>query len=140
MYAWNDSVLLFAYLRDVSDYEAILREADKLKCELDSRFGLSYGIAVKGKAFPSVESTRPSVIVIESSWALANCFQIEKEARRRRWRYAWYIDSRIAMKIKTATNSRTEKVELLPNDKNRAIHLYDTYLWNGILPTRPTRT
>ena len=85
VYVWNDSVLLLAYLDKKSDYNAILGEADNLTWHLD-KIAKSYAISVKGRAFPVHEKSQDRVTIIEaSSWALSNCFEIEKAARKNKW-------------------------------------------------------
>jgi hypothetical protein len=84
-YAYNDAVLLLAYGdRKAQSAEAAMRDADGLKKVIDTVRN-SYAIAVQGRAFPSLSDRGMSarVTVIEaSSWAMANCFEIEKTAER----------------------------------------------------------
>jgi len=110
-----------------------MHDADNLKKRID-KVRKSYAIAVKGQAFPSTPShaingTSPRVTVIEaSSWAMANCFKIEKLARR--WRKSWYIDERIAKKIQTNQVCQKHKVKMYPDGQQRSVHAYKNYLWS----------
>src|SRR5690606_26271045 len=88
-YIWNDSVLLHGYVdKSASAYKAVMRAADKLKQEIDTVVP-SYAVAVKGKSFPPLGDSPPRVTVIEaSSYAMANCFEVEAEAKRHNLRSA----------------------------------------------------
>jgi hypothetical protein len=134
-YAWNDSVLLLSYVdgRDAA-FEAAIRDADKLKRRIDE-LEKSYAIAVKGQAFPSARcghmpaGQASRVTIIEaSSWALANCFAIEKVLGRK-LRKPWYIDDRIAKRLRTCQTFQTEKVPLLPSNRPRTVYVYNGCLW-----------
>ena len=97
-YAWNDSVLLLSYVNNGSaSFESAIRDAEKLKRQIDGLVA-SYAIAIKGRAFPyaTYPSRKSGVTIIEaSSWAMANCFEVEK-ALGAKWQKPWYIDIRIA--------------------------------------------
>ena len=132
-YAWNDSVLLLSYVdRQNASFEAAIRDADKLKRQID-KVAKSYAIAVKGLAFPSAQSGDKTahasgVTVIEaSSWAMANCFEIEKVLKL--LKKPWYIDERIAKRLCTCQTFETKMVTLLPSNQPRAVHVFDGYLW-----------
>ena len=124
-YCWNDSILLLA-LWDGSLRSAnrILIEASDLKKRVDTDIGTSYAISVKGRAFP-IESNENlanarCVVLKSSSYAMGNCFLIETEARRRKLRDDWYIDSR----LKGAVIGRIVglfRADLLPRRKQREI-------------------
>jgi hypothetical protein len=133
-YAWNDSVLLMCYVdgHDASFEEAI-RDADRLKHRVD-QLANSYAIAVKGQTFPPVRGGYkagkvPGVTVIRaSSWAMANCFEIEKRISSK-LRKPWYIDGRIKERIRTCQTFQTETVPLLPMNRPRTVYVFDGYLW-----------
>jgi hypothetical protein len=148
-YIWNDSVLLLAFLDQISSSpEKVLREVDGLKRKVDALandYGLpdSYAISVKGQAFPPVEvgeqpkgqgSTAPqprAVIIEASSYALANCYLIE-ESLGKDLKKPWYVDSRLASEIKTdLIPARIKPPKLLPGTEVREVYVYSGYLWLG---------
>lgn len=144
VYIWNDSVLLLAFL-DSASPEAVLREVDGLKRKIDDLakcFGLgqSYAIAVQGQPFPEIELGQgdvrqagalqsPRVTIIKaSSYAMANCFLIEKYFKN--MKKPWYVDSRLAKSLRTdAVATKKEKVPLLPGTRARQVYVYSGYLW-----------
>ena len=146
-YLWNDSILLLAYLSDEEPRSAqknrILREADNLRRKMDVDLGLkSFGISVQGMAFPDngisaavftgkQAADQPDVVILKaSSWAFANCFEIDKNLRK--YRAAWYIDSRISGMLRTdEAIDKTVSVQLLPDRNKRPVDMYKTYLWSG---------
>jgi hypothetical protein len=131
-YVWNDSMILLAYVDGRPDTDKkVLRAANNLKRIVDISTP-SYAIAVKGQAFPSqVDSHDSRVTVIKaSSWAMANCFQIEAAAKKIKRRPDWYIDSRIAKNVGAAKSPRWLSVDLLPKGKSRRVYLHSGYLWN----------
>lgn len=130
-YVWNDAVLFFAYVDNSAEkYEQALRAVDGLKRKIDG-IDRSYAIAVKGKVFPSgQEPDNSRVTVIKaSSWAMANCFEIEKEAKRQKLRSAWYVDERIANKVNAARAGRSFQMPFLPNGSCRKVYWHRDYLW-----------
>jgi hypothetical protein len=147
-YLWNDSVLLLAYLNDQESRSVqknrILKEADNLRKKIDVDLELkSFGISVQGMAFPDNQisasvftgeqaADRPDVVILKaSSWAFANCFEIDKNLRKHR--ATWYIDSRISEMLQTDEPiDKTASVKMLPDGKKRPVDMYKTYLWAGI--------
>jgi hypothetical protein len=131
-YVWNDSVLLLAYVDERPEtYEQAIRAADKLKRKVDITASC-YAIAVKGLAFPlnaDPDSTRVTVISA-SSYAMANCFEIEAQVRSRKLQKAWYIDTRVAKKVRAARAPQWVTVPLLPGGKSRRVYVHDGYLWS----------
>jgi len=130
-YVWNDSVLLLAYVDGRPDaYEKAIRDADTLKRQIDA-MAPSYAVAVKGRAFPSAaDSTGARITVIEaSSYAMANCFEIEATAKCKKLRKAWYIDTRIASKVAAARAQEWFNVSLLPSGRCRRVYIHDGPLW-----------
>jgi len=131
-YLWNDSVLLLAFLDDAGRHaETVLREIDRFKKEIED-LGANYAIAIQGQAFPDPMGTagHDRVTVIRaSSFALANCFEVEKFAREKKLRRPWYVDSRLARHINTAQAFSEEAVRLLPDGKERTVYAYKGYLW-----------
>jgi hypothetical protein len=131
-YAYNDAVLLLSYVDGkAASYRTAMRDADALKKEID-QIRNSYAIAVKGQAFPPVSNviTGGRVTVIEaSSWAMANCFEIEKQLGH--LKQPWYVDERIASKITTDRASKKHEVSMYPSGGTRSIHVYDGYLWTA---------
>ncbi len=131
-YVWNDSVLLLGYVDDrPKTYESALHAADDLKRKVDV-IARSYAIAVKGRAFPSnAAPDAPRVTVISaSSWAMANCFEIEAEAKCRKLRNAWYVDVRIAREVRAAKALHWFSIRSWPHRKRRRVYIHDGYLWN----------
>ena len=135
-YIYNDAVQILSYVNEKKDsFQTAMRDADRLKRRIDeiqdpSR--KSYAIAVKGKAFPKIPNeSRNSVTIIEtSSWAMANCFEIEKEMKRLRIKKAWYVDERIAKKIQTEQECEKHAVSLYPSSQSRTVYCYKDYLWD----------
>jgi hypothetical protein len=133
-YVWNDSVLLLAHVDDRPEaYERAIRAADDLKRKIDV-MAPSFAIAVKGRTFPrntSLDEARVTVIEA-SSYAMANCFEIEAEAKRSKLHMAWYIDVRIARNVSAARAPKWFAVSLLPGGKRRRVYVHDGYLWGGL--------
>lgn len=134
VYLWNDSILLLSYLDTPAlQANAILKEADALKKQIDARWK-SFAIAVQGQTFPTPPTvvppspTGPRVHVLQaSSYAMANCFIIEEELKTHRMQ--WYIDSRISRYLAPAREARVSaEVQLLPANERR-IDMYDGPLW-----------
>lgn len=130
-YAWNDSALLLFHVGQDSDsYAVAMRESDTFKRAVDALCAC-HAIAVKGQAFPSRNGQNEPggrVTVIEaSSWAMANCFEIERDLAGQR--AAWCIDGRIVKKMSCSTPSQTYKVKLLPSNRPRVVHCFKSYLW-----------
>jgi hypothetical protein len=117
-------------------YENCLRDAGTLKRKIDEN-AKSYAIAVKGQVFPlPLESASSGLrndadrltILRTSSYAMANCFEIEKEIKRRRLRKCWYVDERIVKKIETVPYSGAFEIKLLPDNRPRKVFLFDNKL------------
>jgi hypothetical protein len=133
-YVWNDAVLLLAYVDDHSQrLRESLRDAALLKRKVDG-VKRSYAIAVMGQAFPSGSPRTPKqhdarVIVLKtSSYAMANCFEIEAEGKRRGLRNEWYIDERIIKRL-GVTADASITVNLLPDGIGRKIYMYPEDLY-----------
>jgi len=126
-YVWNDAVLLLAYADDRSGaLQESLRDAARLKRRVDI-VAQSYAIAVKGQVFPRpsrhIDHDTRVTVIRASSYAMANCFEIEAEVKRKKLRKAWYVDERIVNELHmNAEESIT--VELLPSSKGRKIYMY----------------
>jgi len=127
-YVWNDSVLLLAHVSEGKGYERVMRAADNLKRRVDT-VAPSYAIAVKGKTFPAAIQGARVTVITASSFAMANCFEIEAEAKRKKLRKAWYVDVRIARSVPEARATQWCSVRLLPGGKLRRIYTHDQYLW-----------
>src|SRR6266568_583115 len=148
-YVWNDSILLLGYL-DKSGCqltraqikEAILREADTLKRHIDNHLGWkSFAVAVQGQTFPQEPhlpsgarrgkqfSDQPDVVVLKaSSWAFANCFEIDKQLKKNK--KSWYVDERIKKSITTKNKATMDKtISMWPKQEMRKVYMYDGYLW-----------
>jgi hypothetical protein len=130
VYIWNDSILLVAYFTARKDKERILREQSAFKTAIDERVPgrhRPYAIVVQGKSFPSPPIARrslldPQIVALKSSsWAMANCFHIERVLGKRR--AVWYIDSRITADLKLGNKQRRLKLRLFPANRMRSIVL-----------------
>ena len=134
-YAWNDSVLLLAYVgEDKCAYERALRDAAELKPEIDAvgeRYGVgkSYAVAVKGQAFPPPKKAGTSrnerfVFIEASSYAMANSLILAECFKENP--HSWYIDERISNAIRQLANPVCKKkIRLLPKHEERTIYAYD---------------
>jgi hypothetical protein len=135
-YAWNDSVLLLSFVDRTGSYSLSMQDAETLKRRIDCYVAKSYAIAVKGQAFPpGIIGVQKGVTVIKaSSWAMANCFEVEQESRRRRWLKPWYVDIRIARQIQTSQGFEEMEVPSMlgagGRRRPRKIRAYCGYLWN----------
>jgi hypothetical protein len=134
-YIWNDSVLLMSYTTEPNwSKREFVAELDDFRSYLEQQCGASiYAISVKGLAFPQDIMTpavfngqvanQPRAVVLKtSSWAMANCFLIEKALKHHR--ADWYIDSRITKDANLPAPFASEKVDLLPKDQARTIHMF----------------
>jgi hypothetical protein len=133
-YAWNDSVLLLAFLDGNAAFTSeTLLQLSRFKLTVDQDIGRSYAICVKGQAFPELggEESRENgndsrcTVLKASSYAMANCFLIEKELKRHR--ADWYVDSRLLNAV-TAQSFAKQHVALMPSKKKRCIHMFKGYL------------
>ena len=125
-YVWNDSVLVLSFVDEGKphSYHTALRDICALKARIDE-LGTSYAIIVKGQPFPPTKGLAPDprvTVLRTSSWAMANCFLIEKTLKQ--YRASWYLDSRVAGKVSTCKPFRKETMALLPKNHRRSIHLY----------------
>lgn len=134
-YIWNDSVLLLSYMTEPNwSKRGFFAELVDFKSFLEQQCNTSiYAISVKGLAFPQdimapavfngQLANQPRAVVLKtSSWAMANCFLIEKALKRHR--ADWYIDSRITKDANLPVPFASEKVELLPKNQARTIHMF----------------
>jgi len=134
-YIWNDSVLLLSYTTEPNwTKQGFLAELNDFKEFLDRECqARSYAISVKGKSFPRDSIMSPvfngqiadqprAVLLRTSSWAMANCFIIEKALKQHR--ADWYIDSRIAKDATIKAPFEKQKVELLPKNDTRTIYMF----------------
>lgn len=134
-YVWNDSVMLLSYEAKPAQKRAkVLQELDEFKQWLQGQCGVPiYAIAVMGLAFPQGElasavsdgqiAHQPRAVVLKtSSWAMANCFLIEKDLGKHR--ADWYIDSRIVKDVSLAEPMGSEEILLLPSKEPRRVFMY----------------
>lgn len=127
-YIWNDSILLLSYCTTpAAKGRELIVELSEFKQGLDQELGTcSYVISVRGKAFPTADSAANRVVVLKtSSWAMGNCFAIEKKLGK--YRADWYIDSRITKGTQLADPFTTKPISLSPKKECREIHLYRGY-------------
>ncbi len=134
-YVWNDSVLMLSYeTKPAVVRRNVLAELDAFKqcLELECSAQL-YAICVKGLAFPRDEISSPvfdgqvgaqprAVVLKTSSWAMANCFEIEKKLKHHRAH--WYIDSRVSDGVNLQAPFSSEDVPLLPKHEPRRIDMF----------------
>lgn len=138
-YIWNDSVLLLSYMTEPNwSKRAFVAELDDFRSFLEQQCGASiYAISVKGLAFPQgimapavfngqIANQPRAVVLKTSSWAMANCFLIEKALKHHR--ADWYIDSRITKDANLPAPFASEKVELLPKNQARTIHMFKGHI------------
>lgn len=139
-YVWNDSILLLSYeTKPAHKRTELLAELDDFKAELEAQCAAKlYAISVMGLAFPQDDlaavvtngqiAQQPRAVVLKtSSWAMANCFIIEKELGHHR--ADWYIDSRITRHINLPKPFATNDVVLLPKKVERTIHMFKGSLY-----------
>jgi hypothetical protein len=125
VYTWNDSVLVVSNVdRTAASFSRALIDLQTLKTDIN---GLcrNYAIAIKGRAFPPFQtSVTKRVTVLEaSSWAMANCFAVEKALKSRQ--ATWYIDSWILRKVETLRSPAGQaKVLMLPRRRARIVHFF----------------
>jgi hypothetical protein len=137
-YVWNDSVLLLSYRTELQVRQALFAELGEFKSFLEETCGVPmYAISVKGLAFPQhtgafdsqigqfTEQPR-AVILKTSSWAMANCFLIEKKLGR--LRADWYIDSRITKGANLPSPFASRRIELFPKKERRTIHMFKGHI------------
>jgi hypothetical protein len=136
-YVWNDSALFLAFPKNDGDFETVMRELNKFKPKLDS-VSPSYAICIKGQTIPepvcgygTVENGQPRFVFLRtSSYALANCFEVEKElSKGKKLRMDWYIDSRIARKISKFPKCDRYPVAMLPSNTKRDIYVLKGSIW-----------
>jgi hypothetical protein len=46
----------------------------------------------------------------------------------------WYVDGRLATRVKTDATAIRRAVAMLPKGKNRNVYAYSSYLWNAVPP------
>lgn len=138
-YVWNDSVLIVAFLnKGRGEKLRLLQEVNAFKRHLDKTLAKrSFAVVVEGKTFPIGQplsaqglkgANRSKVTVLKaSSWALANCFEIERELRK--YKKSWYIDIRVSKGITTLATRNDKLVKLLPSNRERIVSMYDGDLW-----------
>ena len=127
-YTWNDSALVVSKVdKSPSTFGQALRDLHRFKKAIDNLDTPcpSYAIAVKGQIFRSYQlrGNRRVTILQASSWAMANCFSIEKLLKRHR--ASWYVDTLIVEKVRgLGTEYLKRKVRMLPKNRERTVFLY----------------
>ncbi|WP_199542027.1 hypothetical protein [Paraburkholderia kururiensis] len=134
-YIWNDSVLLLSYMTEQNwSRRGFFAELDDFRSFLQRACGASiYAISVKGLAFPhntfapavfdgQIAQQPRAVVLKTSSWAMANCFLIEKLLGHHR--ADWYIDSRISDGADLPVPFASDTIELLPKKESRRIDMF----------------
>jgi hypothetical protein len=133
---WNDSVLLVGCVDGSAErHEKIMREVCIIKNAVD-KVKRAYAICVKGQPFPpphgesEFTSGRPRLIYLHaSSLAFSNCFMIEEEAKKRKWRRDWYIDNRIIKEIDARLPDRKHVLHLWPRKRKCTLYMYSGTFW-----------
>jgi len=133
---WNDSVLLVGCVdASAEKHERIMREVCVIKKAVD-KVKRSYAICVKGQPFPppygesNIVTGKPRCIYLHaSSLAFSNCFMIEEEVKKMKWKKDWYIDNRIIKKINTHQPDRTHVLHLWPRERKCTLHMYIGTFW-----------
>lgn len=129
-YAWNDSVLLLAYApTGPATARKILAEAQSLKAKIEAELNCkAYAVCVRGQTFPqAVQSGNERCTILQSSsFAMANCFAIEKELSSNR--ADWYVQYRLRSSV-SAKPFATGEVKLLPSFKANKILMFKGGLW-----------
>jgi hypothetical protein len=141
VYAWNDSALLLAYVDGtrLAD-EKCLRDAHRLKLKIDDWMRTwskkrSYAIAVKGQTFPEPthgQLTDRVTILRTSSYAMGNCFEIERKVKDRKLRKSWYLDDRLAKQITGRQERETLSLKLLPRNRECKVHFVEGDLFQEV--------
>jgi hypothetical protein len=131
-YVWNDSVLLLSFIKNTpASFVAAMTDAHRFKRRVN---GLKkcYAVAVKGQAFPPLPDVPTSKLTVlqASSWAMANCFEIEKQLGN--VRAAWYVDGRIARHLRDVGASVKRNIVLLPLNRKRSVFCYADDLWDEV--------
>ena len=127
-YTWNDSALVVSKVdKSPGSYGQALRDLHGFKKAIDNLDTLcpSFAIAVKGQTFPLNEpgANLRATILQTSSWAMGNCFIIEKVLKQER--ADWYVDTRIVRKVQgLGTEFQKKKVRMLPTNRERTVFLY----------------
>jgi hypothetical protein len=141
-YAWNDSAMFLSFPNSDSDHETIMRELDVLKSIVDS-ICPSYAICIKGQAIPepvcgygTVVNGQPRFVYLKaSSYAFANCFEVEKDlCKKKGLKMDWYVDSRIARKIPAFAKCDRHRVVMLPSGRKRNVYVLKGSIWNSPNP------
>lgn len=137
-YIWNDSVLLLGYLEQVPARK-LLEEADSLKKIIEHDIQKCYAISVKGQTFPEpnfpsgaifngqVAEQPRSIVIKASSFAFANCFQIEAVLGPRH-KTDWYVDGRLKDAIEKKPQA-VDSIKLLPSGEAREVHMFNGSLY-----------
>jgi hypothetical protein len=144
VYVWNDSALFLAFPQENADYEKIMRELNGIKPRIDD-ISPSYAICVKGQAIPEAPcqyDTNPVrqprfVFLKASSYALANCFEIEKKLKK--LKMDWYVDGRIAEKIPAFEKCDKHEVAMFPSGSKRGVFVVKGSIWKTALTRRCSR-
>jgi hypothetical protein len=136
-YAWNDSAMFLSFPQNDGDYETVMRELNTLKPIVDS-ICPSYVICIKGQAIPepacgygTEASGQPRFVFLKaSSYAFANCFEVEKElCKKKRLKMDWYVDDRIAQKIPALAKCDRHGVAMLPSGRKRNVYVLKGSIW-----------
>lgn len=131
VYYWNDSIIMLAFPKSVSDYVLIMNEVSIMKKSRDKSCK-SYAICMKGQVIPEIEEynekKNKAIYLRASSLALANCFKIEEKLGKK-YKKSWYIDSRIISKTQPKISAIIRNITLFPRNTYRSIYMYSESPW-----------
>lgn len=112
------------FFAELNDFKSFLEQ----QCRVSM-----YAISVKGLAFPQdimspaifnahIADQPRAVVLKTSSWAMANCFLIEKAPGHHR--SDWYIDSKITAGANLPKPFASEVIDLLLKNEPRTIKMF----------------
>jgi len=115
-----------------------MRELNALKPIIDT-ICPSYAICIKGQLIPEPVCAYDSgtnedhrfIYVKASSYAFANCFEVEKElCKKKKLKMDWYVDSRVGEKIPAFAKCDRHSVAMLPSGRKRSVYVLKGLIWN----------
>lgn len=127
VYVWNDSAAFVSHPKqNEDDYRFVIQELIDFTNETQN-IASCYAVCVKGTSFPP-PPPKPRCLpkysfLTVSSWALANCFKIEKELGK--YRKLFYIDGRIIRQGAMRPGDEISDMTMLPKYYKRAVHMYN---------------
>lgn len=127
-YIWNDSIMLLSYQTSPKSRRPLLRELNTFREKLHKHVCMDlFGIVVSGMTFSINDSLKihPKFTILKtSSWAMANCFEIEEIMKTKRKKATWYIEGRLDRKGNLGDLIGSEMIKMLPSRKPRKVNMY----------------